>query len=264
MAVSPVPRALGRGLGLGCAPPPRSRGPFRGVSGLVLRAPSSPRCWLGALTNTLRWASPPAGTPAKGHRQGGATSALTVAGASAVVGPLVIAVGPCGAGLVFGMSAAWWAGPGDACVSFALRGAARFRHAFDVVVRRLLHGRRPHRALPWTSYDPPGDPRRRRAQALKDACQPVRPPYLASTVRPMIGRLCGRTLRQHARARLLSGLSSSLMPGRKTTGGWQLALRARNLAQNPAAAWLPAFAIIITATRSTSQGTVAERQERER
>ena len=122
MAVSLAPRALGRGLGSAARRVPGSVFLSVAVLGLVAVCVLFSSVLVpGALDQHVALGVTPAGTP--GHllgtdKVGRDVLALTVAGArSAVVGPLVIAAGSMAAGLVFGMSAAWWGGAWDACVS---------------------------------------------------------------------------------------------------------------------------------------------------
>ena len=122
MAVSLSPRALGRGLGSAARRIPGSVVLSVAFLGLVAVCVLFSSVLVpGALDQHVALGVTPAGTP--GHllgtdKVGRDVLALTVAGArSAVVGPLVIAAGSMAAGLVFGMSAAWWGGAWDACVS---------------------------------------------------------------------------------------------------------------------------------------------------
>ena len=122
MAVSFSPRALGRGLGSVARRVPGSVLFSVAFLGLVVVCVLFSSVLVpGALDQHIALGVTPAGTP--GHllgtdKVGRDVLALTVAGArSAVVGPLVIAAGSMAVGLVFGMSAAWWGGAWDACVS---------------------------------------------------------------------------------------------------------------------------------------------------
>ncbi len=122
MAVSLSPRALGRGLGSVARRVPGSVVLSVAFLGLVAVCVLFSSVLVpGALDQHLALGVTPAGTP--GHllgtdKVGRDVLALTIAGArSAVVGPIVIAVGSMVAGLIFGMSAAWRGGLWDACVS---------------------------------------------------------------------------------------------------------------------------------------------------
>ena len=120
MSLPVSPRRLGRGVGASLRRVPGSVVISVAVLGLLavcvvcssLLAP-------GALDQNLALGASPAGTP--GHllgtdKVGRDVLALTVAGArSAIVGPLVVALGSMAAGVLCGMSAAWWGGLRAAC-----------------------------------------------------------------------------------------------------------------------------------------------------
>ena len=119
MALSLSPRALGRGIGSSARKIPGSVVLSVVVLVAVAICVIVPSVLVpGALDQDLALGVSPAGTP--GHllgtdKVGRDVLALTVAGArSALVGPIVIAVGSMVAGLFFGMRAAWRGGLWDA------------------------------------------------------------------------------------------------------------------------------------------------------
>ena len=122
MALSLSARTLGRGIGSSMRKVPGSVVLSVVVLVAVAICVIFPSVLVpGALDQNLALGVSPAGTP--GHllgtdKVGRDVLALTVAGArSAIVGPIVVAVGSMVAGLFFGMSAAWRGGLWDAGVS---------------------------------------------------------------------------------------------------------------------------------------------------
>jgi len=238
----------------------------------------------GALDQHVALGVTPAGTP--GHllgtdKVGRDVLALTVAGArSAVVGPLVIAAGSMAVGLVFGMSAAWWGGAWDACVSRSCEVLLSLPVTLlAIVVAGVIGGSY------WVTVGvlivlfAPSDIRMIRSATLAQKPQPYieatrvlglsGPRILGVHVLPNITPIVWANLFVNVAFALvsLSGLSYLGMGVGAQDADWgrQLADGRAILAQNPAAAVASGLAIIITATAINIAGDwVAERQEGER
>ena len=238
----------------------------------------------GALNQNVALGVTPAGTP--GHllgtdKVGRDVLALTVAGArSAVVGPLVIAAGSMAVGLVFGMSAAWWGGAWDACVSRSCEVLLSLPVTLlAIVVAGVIGGSY------WVTVGvlivlfAPSDIRMIRAATLAQKPQPYieatrvlglsGPRILGIHVLPSITPIVWANLFVNIAFALvsLSGLSYLGLGVGAQDADWgrQLADGRAILAQNPAAAVASGLAIIITATAINIAGDwVAERQEGER
>ena len=238
----------------------------------------------GALDQHIALGVTPAGTP--GHllgtdKVGRDVLALTIAGArSAVVGPLVIAAGSMVAGLIFGMSAAWWGGAWDACVSRSCEVLLSLPVTLlAIVVAGVIGGSY------WVTVGvlivlfAPSDIRMIRSATLAQKPQPYieatrvlglsGPRILGVHVLPNITPIVWANLFVNIAFALvsLSGLSYLGLGVGAQDADWgrQLADGRAILAQNPAAAVASGFAIIITATAINIAGDwVAERQEGER
>ena len=285
MAVSFSPRALGRGLGSVARRIPGSVVLSVAFLGLVaVCVLFSSLLVPGALDQHAASGVTPAGTP--GHllgtdKVGRDILALTVAGArSAVVGPLVIAAGSMVAGLVFGMSAAWWGGAWDACVSRSCEVLLSLPVTLlAIVVAGVIGGSY------WVTVGvlivlfAPSDIRMIRSATLAQKPQPYieatrvlglsGPRILGIHVLPNITPIVWANLFVNIAFALvsLSGLSYLGLGVGAQDADWgrQLADGRAILAQNPAAAVASGLAIIITATAINIAGDwVAERQEGER
>ena len=285
MALSFSPRALGRGIGSSARKIPGSVVLSVVVLVAVVICVIFPSVLApGALDQNLALGASPAGTP--GHllgtdKVGRDVLALTVAGArSAVVGPLVIAAGSMVAGLVFGMSAAWWGGAWDVCVSrscevllslpvtllaIVVAGGIGGSYWVTVGILNLLFA--------------PSDIRMIRSAALAQKPHPYieatqvlglsGPRILGIHVLPNITPIVWANLFVNIAFALvsLSGLSYLGLGVGAQDADWgrQLADGRAILAQNPAAAVASGLAIIITATAINIAGDWgAERQEGER
>lgn len=285
MAVSLSPRALGRGLGSAARRVPGSVVLSVAFLGLVAVCVLFSSVLVpGALDQHVALGVTPAGTP--GHllgtdKVGRDVLALTVAGArSAVVGPLVIAAGSMVAGLVFGMSAAWWGGAWDACVSRSCEVLLSLPVTLlAIVVAGVIGGSY------WVTVGvlivlfAPSDIRMIRSATLAQKPQPYieatrvlglsGPRILGIHVLPNITPIVWANLFVNIAFALvsLSGLSYLGLGVGAQDADWgrQLADGRTILAQNPAAAVASGLAIIITATAINIAGDwVAERQEGER
>lgn len=237
----------------------------------------------GALDQNLALGASPAGT--SGHllgtdKVGRDVLALTVAGArSAIVGPLVVALGSMAAGVLCGMSAAWWGGLWDACVCRSCEVLLSLPVTLLAIVVAGVLG-----ASYWVTVGvlivlfAPSDIRMVRAATLAQKPQPyieaTRVLGLSSTrilgvhVLPNITPIVWANLFVNVAYALvsLSGLSylGLGVGAQEADWGRQLADGRSILAQNPAAAVVSGLAIIVTATAINIAGDwVAERKERD-
>ena len=237
----------------------------------------------GALDQNLALGVSPAGTP--GHllgtdKVGRDVLALTVAGArSAIIGPIVIAVGSMVAGLIFGMSAAWRGGLWDACVSRSCEVLLSLPVTLlAIVVAGVIGGSY------WVTVGvlivlfAPSDIRMIRAATLAQKPQPYieatrvlglsGPRILAVHILPNITPIVWANLFVNIAFALvsLSGLSYLGLGVGAQDADWgrQLADGRALLAQNPAASVAAGLAIIVTATAINIAGDwFAERKERD-
>ena len=271
MALSFSPRALGRGIGSSARKIPGSVVLSVVVLVAVAICVIFPSVLVpGALDQNLALGVSPAGTP--GHllgtdKVGRDVLALTVAGArSAIVGPIVIAVGSMVAGLIFGMSAAWRGGWWDACVSRSCEVLLSLPVTLlAIVVAGVIGGSY------WVTVGvlivlfAPSDVRMIRSATLAQKPQP----YIEATrVLGLSGpRILANLFVNIAFALVsLSGLSYLGLGVGAQDADWgrQLADGRALLAQNPAASVAAGLSIIVTATAINIAGDwFAERKERD-
>ena len=284
MALSLSPRALARGIGSSARKIPGSVVLSVVVLVAVAICVIVPSVLVpGALDQNLALGVSPAGTP--GHllgtdKVGRDVLALTVAGArSAIVGPIVIAVGSMVAGLIFGMSAAWRGGLWDACVSRSCEVLLSLPVTLlAIVVAGVIGGSY------WVTVGvlivlfAPSDIRMIRAATLAQKPQPYieatcvlglsGPRILAVHILPNITPIVWANLFVNIAFALvsLSGLSYLGLGVGAQDADWgrQLADGRALLAQNPAASVAAGLAIIVTATAINIAGDwFAERKERD-
>lgn len=278
------PRTLGRGIGSSARKIPGSVVLSVVVLVAVAICVIVPSVLVpGALDQTLALGVSPAGTP--GHllgtdKVGRDVLALTVAGArSAIVGPIVIAVGSMVAGLMFGMSAAWRGGLWDACVSRSCEVLLSLPVTLlAIVVAGVIGGSY------WVTVGvlivlfAPSDIRMIRSATLAQKPQPYieatrvlglsGPRILTVHILPNITPIVWANLFVNIAFALvsLSGLSYLGLGVGAQDADWgrQLADGRALLAQNPAASVAPGLAIIVTATAINIAGDwFAERKERD-
>lgn len=284
MALSLSARALGRGIGSSTRKVPGSVVLSVVVLVAVAICVIFPSVLVpGALDQHLALGVSPAGTP--GHllgtdKVGRDVLALTVAGArSAIVGPIVVAVGSMVAGLFFGMSAAWRGGLWDASVSRSCEVLLSLPVTLlAIVVAGVIGGSY------WVTVGvlivlfAPSDIRMIRSATLAQKPQPYieatrvlglsGPRILAVHILPNITPIVWANLFVNIAFALvsLSGLSYLGLGVGAQDADWgrQLADGRAILAQNPAASVAAGLAIIVTATAINIAGDwFAERKERD-
>ncbi|SPT54818.1 ABC transporter permease [Schaalia odontolytica] len=284
MALSFSPRALGRGIGSSTRKIPGSVVLSVAVLVVVAICVVFPSVLVpGALDQNLALGVSPAGTA--GHllgtdKVGRDVLALTVAGArSAIVGPIVIAVGSMVAGLIFGMSAAWRGGLWDACVSRSCEVLLSLPVTLlAIVVAGVIGGSY------WVTVGvlivlfAPSDVRMIRSATLAQKPQPYieatrvlglsGPRILAVHILPNITPIVWANLFVNIAFALvsLSGLSYLGLGVGAQDADWgrQLADGRVLLSQNPAASVTAGLAIIVTATAINIAGDwFADHKERD-